>query len=178
MIQVWLLSVVLMVLSVISGCSSSDSVAVYKEYHQNVASLQYDKCIKMLASDDKAQLEATSKAYADYIQWFKANETNILKLKDAPELKSAAVSIADITSPEEAFGYHLKVATLVGGGEPKELPTGVDTAGDKATLSFANGRTREMVKEDGSWKVKLTPQMISDLRVGESQIKLAMSKQH
>ena len=161
---------------ILSGCGSNDPIAVYRDYRGLYEKGDMERTLLFLPQQDRDLVQQSTASYKSYCAWVDANRQAIASMMEGAELIKAAQDFAKLTSDAEVFKYHMRIAGITGGGEPAEMPASVQIDGDTATLTFPEGQTRSMVKENGKWRVRLLPAMEKDLQNTKKQLETVIEK--
>jgi hypothetical protein len=161
---------------ILVGCTANDPIAVYRDYRAIYAKGDMDRTLRFLPQKDRDVVHEMSVAYQNFCAWVDANRQTISGWVEGPDLIKAAQEFAKLNSDGEVFKYHMRIASITGCGEPAEIPASVDVSGDSATLTFPEGQTRSMVKENGVWLVCLLPAVEKDLQNSKKQLETVLNK--
>jgi hypothetical protein len=154
---------------ILVGCAANDPLAVYRDYRAMYEKGDMERTLRFLPQQDRELVHEMTVAYQNYCTWVDANRQTIAGWVEGPDLIKAMGEFRKLDKEGEVFKYHMRIATITGGGEPKEMPDGVQVEGDSATLNFPEGQTRSMVRESGVWLVRLLPAVEKDLQNSKNQ---------
>jgi hypothetical protein len=161
---------------ILSGCAGNDPIAVYRDYRAMYEKGDMERTLRFMPQQDRDLVQQMTGAYVNYCTWVDANHQAIAGMLEGPDLIKAAQDFAKLTSDAEVFKYHMRIASITGGGEPAEMPASVQINGSDATLTFPEGQTRSMVKENGVWQVCMLPAMAKDLQISKKQLETVLTK--
>jgi len=160
----------------LSGCAGNDPIAVYRDYRAMYEKGDMERTLRFMPQQDRDLVQEMTAAYGSYCIWADANRQTIAGWLEGPDLIKAAQDFAKLTNDAEVFRYHMRIAGITGGGEPAEMPSSVEVSGDSATLTFPEGQTRSMVKENGVWLVRMLPAVEKDLQNSKKQLETVINK--
>jgi len=166
----------LLVTVILTGCAGNDPIAVYRDYRAMFQKGDMERTLRFMPQKDRDLVHQMTEAYKSYCAWVDANHQTIATWLEGADLIKAAQDFAKLTDDGEVFRYHMRIAGITGGGEPVEMPDGVQVNGDTATLTFTEGQTRDMVKENGVWLVRLLPAVEKDMQNSKKQLEAVVNK--
>lgn len=161
---------------ILSGCAGNDPVAVYRDYRALFQKGDMERTLRFLPQQDSDLVKQLTATYKTYCAWVDANRQSMQGMLEGQELIRAAQDFSKLTDDVEVFRYHMRIAGITGGGEPAEMPASVQIEGETATLTFPEGQTRTMVKENGKWRVHLLPAVEKDLQNSKKQLEMVINK--